>query len=650
MDATDMRYLELLSRLFPSADKASAEIINLSAILNLPKGTEFFASDIHGEYEAFSHTLRNGSGSIRLKIDDVFGDSLSENEKRSLATLIYYPREKMELVLSQVDDAEAWYAVTLQRLVAVCKRAAQKYTRSRVRKALPKDFAYIIEELMTENRHGVDKQAYYAAIVDAVIRTDRGGALVEALCLLIQRLAIERLHIVGDIYDRGPYPHIIMDALMEHHSLDIQWGNHDIVWMGASLGQRGCIAHVVRNCARYGNLSILEDAYGINVLPLASFALEAYKDDPCVAFGLKGNPDLPPQELEMNVKIQKAMAIIQFKVEAQLIDENPGFGLEGRKLLDKIDYERGTVMLDGIEYELTDTVFPTVDPADPYRLTPEEEDVMQRLEQAFTGCEKLQRHMRFFLDAGSLYKICNGNLLFHACVPLNADGSLMETEVFGETYKGRALYDVMERYVRAAFDDANPELAKRGRDLLWYMWLGEGSPLFAKSKMATFELYLIAEKKARKEVKNSFYSYLDDERVMGGIFEDFGMDPETSRIVCGHVPVKVKDGEDPVKCGGRVLTIDGGFSKAYQPTTGIAGYTLISNSYGFVLAAHEPLESMRAAVVNELDIHSSRKVVELVDKRTLVADTDNGSVLKQQIADLEELLEAYRCGILAEKE
>ncbi|RGL79648.1 fructose-1,6-bisphosphatase [Eggerthella lenta] len=650
MDATDMRYLELLSRLFPSADKASAEIINLSAILNLPKGTEFFASDIHGEYEAFSHTLRNGSGSIRLKIDDVFGDSLSENEKRSLATLIYYPREKMELVLSQVDDAEAWYAVTLQRLVAVCKRAAQKYTRSRVRKALPKDFAYIIEELMTENRHGVDKQAYYAAIVDAVIRTDRGGALVEALCLLIQRLAIERLHIVGDIYDRGPYPHIIMDALMEHHSLDIQWGNHDIVWMGASLGQRGCIAHVVRNCARYGNLSILEDAYGINVLPLASFALEAYKDDPCVAFGLKGNPDLPPQELEMNVKIQKAMAIIQFKVEAQLIDENPGFGLEGRKLLDKIDYERGTVMLDGIEYELTDTVFPTVDPADPYRLTPEEEDVMQRLEQAFTGCEKLQRHMRFFLDAGSLYKICNGNLLFHACVPLNADGSLMETEVFGETYKGRALYDVMERYVRAAFDDADPELAKRGRDLLWYMWLGEGSPLFAKSKMATFELYLIAEKEARKEVKNPFYSYLDDEHVMGGIFEDFGMDPETSRIVCGHVPVKVKDGEDPVKCGGRVLTIDGGFSKAYQPTTGIAGYTLISNSYGFVLAAHEPLESMRAAVVNELDIHSSRKVVELVDKRTLVADTDNGAVLKQQIADLEELLEAYRNGIVAEKE
>ena len=597
MDAMEKRYLELLSRSFPTAAKASAEIINLSAILNLPKGTEFFASDIHGEYEAFSHILRNGSGSIRLKIDDVFGDTLSDAEKRSLATLIYYPREKMELELAETDDAQAWYEETLPRLVAVCKRAAQKYTRSRVRKALPEDFAYLIEELMTEDRDGVDKRAYYAAIIDAVIRTDRVGALIEALCLLVQRLAIDHLHIVGDIYDRGPYPDVIMDALAGYHSLDIQWGNHDIVWMGAALGQRGCIAHVVRNCARYGNLSILEDAYGINILPLAAFATSAYADDPCVGFGLKGSPDLPPQELEMNVKIQKAMAILQFKVEAQLIDENPGFGLEDRKLLDKIDYER---------------------------------------------------HMHFFLEAGSLYKVYNGSLLFHACVPLNADGSLMETDVFGEKLKGRALYDVMERYVRAAFNDPDPAMRKRGRDLLWYMWLGEGSPLFAKSKMATFELYLIAEKEARKEVKNPFYTYLNDEQVMAGIFEDFGLDPETSRIVCGHVPVKVKDGEDPVKCGGRVLTIDGGFSKAYQPTTGIAGYTLISNSYGFVLAAHEPLESMRAAVVNELDIHSSRKVVELVDKRTLVADTDPGAELKRQIAELERLLRAYRTGEIAE--
>ena len=648
MDVTEKKYLELLSRSFPSAAKASAEIINLSAILNLPKGTEFFASDIHGEDEAFSHILRNGSGTTRLRIEDVFGDTLSEDEKRSLATLIYYPREKMEIVLAEVDDAEQWYVKTLPLLVTMCKRAARKYSRSKVRKALPEDFAYIIEELMTEDSHGVDKEAYYASIVEAVIRTGRMCALIEEMCLLIQRLAIDRLHIVGDIYDRGPHPDVIMDTLMGYHSVDIQWGNHDIVWMGAALGQRGCIAHVVRNCARYGNLSILEDAYGINILPLATFALDAYRDDPCVGFALKGDPDLTDREREMNVKIQKAMAIIQFKVEGALIDENPAFGLEDRKLLHRIDYERGTVVLDGAEYELTDTVFPTVDPADPYRLTPEEEAVLCRLTQAFMSCEKLQRHMHFFLEAGSLYKIDNGNLLFHACVPLNEDGSLKEVDVFGTKYKGRALYDVMERYVRAAFFDSDPEMRKRGRDLLWYMWLGEGSPLFAKSKMATFEIYLIADKKARKEVKNSFYTLIDDESAMANIFRDFGLDPATSHIICGHVPVKVKDGEDPVKCNGKVFMIDGGFSKAYQSTTGIAGYTLISNSYGFILAAHEPLTSLRAAVVDELDIHSSRRVVERVSKRTLVADTDTGRVLKGQIADLEQLLEAYRHGVIPE--
>ena len=652
MERAEKRYLELLSQSFPSAAKASAEIINLSAVLNLPKGTEFFASDIHGEYEAFSHILRNGSGSIRLKIEDVFGDTLTAAEKRSLASLIYYPRERIELVLADADDAasQAWYAEVLPRLVSVCKRAAQKYTRSKVRKALPENFAYIIEELMTEDRDGVDKKAYYAAIIEAIIRTGRGGDLIEELCLLIQRLSIDHLHIVGDIYDRGPYPHVIMDTLMGYHALDIQWGNHDIVWMGASLGQRGCIAHVVRNCARYGNLSILEDAYGINILPLASFAQTAYADDPCVAFGLKGDPDLSDAERELNVKIQKAMAIIQFKVEARLIDENPSFGLQDRKLLHRIDYDKGTVTVDGIEYELTDTVFPTVDPRDPYRLTPEEEEVMQRLEQAFVNCEKLQRHMHFFLEAGSLYKVYNGNLLFHACVPLNADGTLMETDVYGTKFKGRALYDEMERYVRAAFFDADPAMRKRGRDLMWYLWLGQGSPLFAKSKMATFELYLIADKAARKEVKNPFYTFLNDEAVMAGIFEDFGLDPKTSRIVCGHVPVKVKDGEDPVKCGGRVLTIDGGFSKAYQPTTGIAGYTLISNSYELILAAHEPLESTRAAVLKELDIHSSRSVIAWMENRMLVADTDKGKMIKERIADLEALLEAYRRGEIAEKE
>ena len=684
MDQTEKRYLELLAKSFPTAAKTAAEIVSLSAILNLPKSTEFFASDIHGEYEAFAHILKNGSGSIRLKIDDVFGDTLTEEEKRSLATLIYYPREKSQLELARTsnahangerasktreldayandahangeqangahsNDTHAWYATMIPRLVEVARRATHKYTRAKVRRALPEDFAYVIEELLTEDRHGVDKEAYYETIIDAAVRTGCGTALIEALAQLIQQLAAEKLHIVGDIYDRGPAPDTIMDALMAHHSVDIQWGNHDIVWMGAALGQRGCIAHVVRNCARYGNLSILEDAYGINILPLATFAMEAYADDPCVAFGLKDNPDLPPAELDMNVKIQKAMAIIQFKVEAALIDEYPAFELADRKLLGKIDHEHGTVVVDGTEYELADTVFPTVDPTNPYQLTPEEEEVMQRLEQAFTGCEKLQRHMRFFLEAGSLYKISNDNLMFHACVPLNADGSLKETDVFGKKCKGRALYDEMERWVRAAFNDPDPAVRKRGRDLLWYMWLGTGSPLFAKSKMATFELYLIADKAARKEVKNPFYTLIDDERVMAGIFEDFCLDPQKSRIICGHVPVKVKDGEDPVRCGGHVLMIDGGFSKAYQPTTGIAGYTLIGNSYGYVLAAHEPLESTRAAIENELDIHSSRRIVEQTDKRILVADTDDGAAIKQEIADLEHLLSAYQQGEIAER-
>ena len=649
MDERDLRYLRLLSQSFPTIADASAEIINLSAVLSLPKGTEIFASDIHGEHEAFSHLLRNGSGSVRLKIDDAFGDVLTAQEKRDLATLVYYPREKMRLDLAAAPDEDAWVSTAAERLVALCKQASGKYTRSKVRKALPAEFAYVLEELMTENNHAVDRAAYHRAIIDAVIRTGRGQAFVEALCLLVQRLAVDHLHIVGDVYDRGPAPDAIMDTLAGYHCLDIQWGNHDIVWMGASLGQRGCIAHVVRNCARYGNLSILEDAYGINILPLASFAMDAYRDDPCVAFGLKGDPGLTEQQRELNVKIQKAMAIIQFKVEGQLIDENPGFGLDDRKLLHRIDHERGTVEVDGVTYALTDRVFPTVDPADPYRLTPEEEAVMQRLEQAFVGSEKLQRHMRLFLEAGSLYKVCNSNLLFHACVPLNADGSLKEADVFGVRYRGRELYDVLERSVRAAFFRTDAEERRSCRNLLWWLWLSPCSPLFAKSKMATFELYLIAEKEARKEVKNPFYALLDDPEAMAVIFEDFGMDPDASRIICGHVPVKAKDGEDPVKCGGRVLTIDGGFSRAYQPTTGIAGYTLISNSYGFVLAAHEPLESAEAAVERGLDIHSSRRVVERVERRTLVADTDTGAELKQRVADLEQLLAAYRQGLIPER-
>ncbi|MDO4889953.1 MAG: fructose-1,6-bisphosphatase [Coriobacteriaceae bacterium] len=648
MDAGELKYLELLSKSFPTVAKASTEIINLNAILNLPKGTEVFASDIHGEYEAFSHLLRNGSGNVRTKIAEALGDVLSQEEQDSLATLIYYPEQKVKLILADVEDEEAWFADVLPKLVAVVRRASVKYTRSKVRKALPADFAYIIEELLAESQHEPAKDAYYEAIIRAVIRTGSGRALVIALCNLIHRLAIDHLHIVGDIYDRGPYPDQIMDALIAYHNVDVQWGNHDIVWMGAALGQRGCITHVVRNSARYGNLSILEDAYGINILPLARFALEAYADDPCVAFGLKGNPDLSPDEIDLNIKIQKAMAVIQFKVEGQLIDENPDFDLEHRRLLHLIDYEKGTIHIGDEDFELQDKVLPTIDPTDPYRLTEGEESVMQQLEQSFRNSEKLQRHMRFFLENGSLYKVSNGNLLLHACVPLNKDGSLKEVNVFGETYKGKALYDVLDRYVRAGFYSDDPVERKRGADLMWWLWQGEGSPLFAKSKMATFELYLVADKAARTEVKNSFYNLIENEEVIDGIFRSFDMDPATSRIVCGHVPVKVKDGEDPVKCGGKVLCIDGGFSRAYQKTTGIAGFTLISNSHGVFLAAHEPLESMNAAVERELDIHSSRRVVQQNERRTLVGDTDTGAELKAQIADLERLLEAYRRGLIPE--
>lgn len=658
MEAQQKRYLELLSKSFPTKAACAEEIINLTAILNLPKGTEFFATDIHGEYEAFDHTLRNASGTTRMRIDDVFGDTLSDDDKRELATLVYYPQEKMELdlgelginSLNQINDVSTqWYTDRLMKLVQLARASSRKYTRSRIRKALPHQHAYIMEELMSENGERADGDAYYNSIISTIIDTGQAPNLIIAFSELIQQLAIDRLHIIGDIYDRGPLPHVIMDTLAQHHSLDIQWGNHDVVWMGAALGQRGCIAHVVRNCARYGNLSILEDAYGINILPLAGFAQRAYADDPCEAFGLKGSPELSDREYEVNVKIQKAMAIIQFKVEAALIAEYPEFGLEDRNLLHKINYDEGTVELDGKVYELTDKIFPTVDPSNPYKLTDEEETVMRRLEKAFVNSEKLQRHMRLFLESGSLYKIYNDTLMLHACVPLNEEGSLLEVDIYGQKYKGRALYDAMEQQVRAAFLSADELERKRGRDMMWYMWLGPGSPLFAKSKMATFELYLIADKEARKEVKNTFYSRLDDEKVFDAIFEDFGLDPKTSHIVCGHVPVKAKDGEDPVKCGGRVLTIDGGFSRAYQPTTGIAGYTLISNSHGYILCAHDPLESREAAIKEGKDIHSSKRVVETSQRRILNSDTDKGAEIREQIADLQALLKAYESGEIQER-
>ena len=649
MKALEEKYLEGLSELFPSIAAASTEIINLQAIVNLPKGTEHFLTDIHGEYEAFAHVLKNGSGSVKRKVDDVFANTMSSRDKQTLATLIYYPREKMERIREEEQNMDDWYKIMLYRLIEVAKRSASKYTRSKVRKALPKDFAYVIEELITEKSGMTDKESYYNSIISTIIQIGRAEEFIVALCELIQRLVVDHLHIVGDIYDRGPGPHLIMDKLMEYHSVDIQWGNHDILWMGAAAGQKCCIANVIRICARYGNLDILEDGYGINLLPLATFAWKQYAKDPCECFLLKEQDNCKPQEMELNMKMHKAISVIQFKVEGQAAELYPEFGFQRRNFLDKINYEEGTITIGGKIYQLLDDYFPTIDPKNPYQLSAEEEEIMNRLVKAFQSCEKLQRHMRFLLNKGSLYKIYNSNLLYHGCVPLNDDGSLRKVKIYGKSYQGRTLYDVMESYVRKGFFAVDPDEKKKGRDLMWYIWQGANSPLFGKDKMATFERYFLAEKELWKEKKNAYYLLLEDENVMNGILDEFGLDREISHIINGHVPVKTKNGENPVKCGGKVLVIDGGFSKAYQKETGIAGYTLIYNSYGLILAAHDPFESTEAAIEKERDIHSDSVIVKRTLERKTVGDTDVGKVLKERIADLEALLDAYRSGQIIEK-
>lgn len=649
MKELEFKYLERLSDLYPTIASASTEIINLQAIINLPKGTEHFLTDIHGEYEAFSHVLKNGSGSVRRKIDDVFGNTLSTKDKQSLATLIYYPKEKMGQIKKTEENMDDWYKITLYRLIEVSKRAASKYTRSKVRKALPKDFAYVIEELITERAELHDKESYYSEIVNTIIHIGRAEVFIVALSELIQRLIVDHLHIVGDIYDRGPGPHIIMDKLQTYHSVDIQWGNHDVLWMGAASGQRACIANVIRICARYGNLDILEDGYGINLLPLATFAMNTYHNDPCTCFKLRGNANYNVAEMELDTKMHKAISIIQFKVEGQLIKKHPGYHLDDRNMLHLIDYEKGTLRIGDKEYELLDTHFPTIDPQHPYALTTEEQEIMERLEKAFENCEKLQQHARFLLAKGGLYKVFNSNLLYHGCVPLNADGSLKTNTFYGKRYKGREWYEVLDSYVRKGFFAIDPKEKERGKDVMWYIWLHPNSPLFGKDKMATFERYFIADKETHLEKKNPYYSYLENEEVMNRILTEFGLPTEGSHIVNGHVPVKSKSGESPVKCNGKVLVIDGGFSKAYQKETGIAGYTLIYNSYGLILVAHEPFESTEAAIERESDIHSDSTIVKRVVLRRQVGDTDTGKELKERIKDLEALLEAYRSGRIIEK-
>ena len=645
----EKNYLEYLAELYPTIEKAATEIINLQSVINLPKGTEHFLSDIHGEYEAFSHVLRNGSGAVRKKIDDVFGHTLGISEKRALATLIYYPRERLEMEKKQQEDIDDWYKVMLYRLIDVCKIVSSKYTRAKVRKALPADYGYIIEELITEKPEVLDKEAYYEAIIQTILEIGSAENFIIAVAELIQRLVVDHLHIIGDIFDRGPEPYKIMDCLMNYHSLDIQWGNHDVLWMGAATGQPACVASTIRICLHYGNLDVLEDGYGINLLPLATFAMNVYAEDPCACFALKGTNTYAQQEREINLKMHKAISVIQFKAEGQIIRKHPEFGLEGRNLLHRIDYEKGTIDLNGTEYQLLDKNFPTVDPADPYSFTDQEAEIMERLSKAFMGCEKLQRHMKFLLAKGSLYKVYNNNLLYHGCVPLNEDGTLKSVEIYGKKYRGRALYDALDNYVRKGFVAVDRAEREKGRDLMWYIWLSENSPLFGKDKMATFERYFLAEKETHKEVKNPYYRFLENEEVIDRILREFGLEPEGAHIINGHVPVKTKDGESPIKCGGKLLVIDGGFSRAYQEETGIAGYTLIYNSYGLILAAHKPFESTESAIENESDIHSESTMVKWVAKRKRVGDTDAGRELREKIRDLEGLLEAYYSGAIAEK-
>ena len=649
----DKQYLKILSKQFTNVAMTATEIINLQSILSLPKGTEHFLSDIHGEHEQFAHVLKNGSGAVKRKIDDEFGNILSEKEKRDLATLIYYPEERISLIQRKkmVNSMDDWYLVMINRLIRVCKSSASKYTRSKVRKALPKDFAYVIEELITGRRDLGDQEAYFNEIIKTVIRLGKAPDLIIALSKAISRFVIDHLHIVGDIYDRGPGSHICMDTLMHYHSVDIQWGNHDIVWMGAATGQLACIATVLRFSARYGNLDILEDGYGINLLPLFKFAIDTYKDDPCECFRLhyrEGEYDLA--NAQMDRKMHKAIAIIQFKLEGQMIKKHPEFRMEDRLLLDKINIEKGTVTIDGKEYQLKDSNFPTLDPDDPYKLSVREEEVMEKLKAAFINCDKLQEHVRFLYRKGSLYKVYNNNLLYHGCVPLNDKGKFLEVELCGHKYRGKALYDELEKWLRKGYYAIDPEEKQIGMDMLWYTWCHKNSPVFGKDKMATFERYFIEDKETHLELKNPYYTWYDKDETVTMILNEFGLNSSESRIINGHVPVETKKGELPIKCGGRLLVIDGGFSKAYQPKTGIAGYTLTYNSYGFLLAAHEPFESVEKAVETGSDIHSETVLVQHVERRKTVADTDTGKEIKETIEELEELLRAYRKGELVEKE
>ena len=650
----DLRYLQLLARCFPTIADASTEIINLEAILNLPKGTEHFLSDLHGEDQAFDHVLRNASGAVKRKVNEIFSNTLRDQEKKDLCTLIYYPEEKLELVREKERDLDDWYRVTLNQLVRVCRNVSSKYTRSKVRKALPKEFSYIIQELLHESTVEPNKSAYVDQIIRTIISTGRADDFIIALANLIQRLTIDLLHVIGDIYDRGPGAHLIMDILCDYHNFDIQWGNHDLLWMGAAAGNRACVANVIRMCLRFGNMATLEDGYGINLLPLATFAMEVYGDDPCTLFLPQtkfADNGMDEKTEHLVAQMHKAMTILQFKLEGEIIRRRPEFGMDDRLLLNHLDLRLGTVEVEGKAYPLADTHFPTVDPADPYRLTEGEQELIEKISHSFECSEKLKKHMRCFFRHGSMYQVCNSNLLFHASIPMNADGSFKQVRIFDQEYAGKALLDKVDQLVREAyFKTGEPEELSFASDYLWYLWCGPDSPLFDKSKMATFERAFIADAETHKEEKGAYYALRTEEEICDKILDEFDVVGEHRHIINGHVPVRSVKGENPIKANGKMLVIDGGFSRPYHSQTGIAGYTLVYHSRGFQLVQHEPFESRAKAIEEGLDIKSTLIMVELSAHRQMVKDTDQGAELRSQIKELEKLLYAYRNGLIKEKE
>lgn len=651
----DMHYLQLLAQSFPTIAEASTEIINLQAILNLPKGTEHFLADIHGEHEAFLHVLKNASGNIKRKVNELYVNTLRETELRELCTLIYYPEQKLELVKAKEEDINDWYHITIHQLVAICRDVSSKYTRSKVRKSLPEDFSYIIQELLHERTEDANKAAYVNVIIDTIISTGRADDFIIAISTVIQRLAIDQLHILGDIFDRGPGAHIIMDTLTHYHNWDITWGNHDILWMGACAGNDACICNVIRLSLRYANLTTLEDGYGINLVPLATFAMETYGDDPCEEFqpSLSGGAEnIDDKTKRLTALMHKAIAVIQFKQEAKIYDRHPEWGMQERKLFDLIDYERGTIHLNGKDYQLISNHFPTINPAAPNELTDEEKVLMQKLHHSFMVSEKLRKHIRNLLRHGCMYAIYNDNLLFHAAVPLNEDGTLREVEIYpGRRYSGKDLFHHTGMLIRSAFEnDTEANERQYAIDYFLYLWCGPESPLFDKSKMATFERYFINERETWHEEKGNYFRLRDNQEIAEKILDAFGINDPNRHIINGHVPVHVASGENPIKAGGLLMVIDGGFSQAYHKETGIAGYTLVYHSRGFELVQHEPFTSTRDAILRGTDIKSTTQIVEMANHRMLVADTDRGEELRQQIADLQELLYAYRHGFIKESE